>query len=108
MTKKEFEELQEKVRVLTETGEEMGKEILHLRRSNAGLKGNNAVAQNAIKELTEKLKERERVINGQQEQVLSLRDANVMLKHKVSALEADKEYFESLSWWGRLMYRRKE
>lgn len=103
MSEKE-KELQELVDALRKSGQEMASEITHLRRSNAGLKGNNALSQHTIKELREMLYEREKVVTALHEQVLTINEKKRELEQTVQALEADKEYYESLPWWKRIFY----
>lgn len=95
MTKKKTEQVYESPQ----------EEIKALRRQIAGLKGNITVQQNIVKELGDKLVEREKVVAGLHEQVMSLREKKQQLELEVQVLTSDKEYYDGLKWWQRIFYK---
>lgn len=96
---KTIRELKEKNRVLVESGEEMGREITHLKRVIAGQKGKIKQLANEVEKW--KMLEKEgkadsdRIINGLLEQ-------NGELKDEVASVKAALERYTSLPWYRKL------
>lgn len=60
-----------------------------------------------IDDLKKAISLKELFISQLQSQVSSLIEDKKELECMVNALKADKEYYESLSWWERLTYKKK-
>lgn len=98
---KTIRELKEKNKELVESGEEMGREITHLKRVIAGQKGKIKQLANEVEKW--KMLEKEgkadsdRIINGLLEQ-------NGELKDEVASVKAALERYTSLPWYRKLFH----
>lgn len=126
-------QLQEKCEALMASGEEMGKEIATLKKSNAGLRGYNGTLQKEIEKynarycglseenneniesntrLARLLGERNKTISGLESQVSELAEtaraqANKIeeLKGDVGVADANLAYYKSLPWYKKIFAR---
>lgn len=98
---KTIRELKEKNKELVESGEEMGREITHLKRVIAGQKGKIKQLANEVEKW--KMLEKEgkadsdKLINGLLEQ-------NGELKDEVASVKAALERYTSLPWYRKLFH----
>ena len=98
---KTIRELKEKNKELVESGEEMGREITHLKRVIAGQKGKIKQLANEVEKW--KMLEKEgkadsdKLINGLLEQ-------NGKLKDEVASVKAALERYTSLPWYRKLFH----
>lgn len=111
--------LLERIDALTQSGNEMGNEILSLKRQNAGYKAanerNRKQARAKIDALANTLREREQVIAGLETQVTELRNnllqASQNMGEMIKKVDEYKEYkekywyFYSLPWYKRIFYK---
>ena len=129
MTQEEkIKDLEQRVAIMGEVHSALCEELEHFKRVAAGQKGRmqqlskevqkwkdygkeadelNEARISKIDDLKNAISLKELFISQLQSQVSSLIEAKKELECMVNALKANKEYYENLSWWERLTYKKK-
>lgn len=129
MTQEEkIKDLEERIATMDADNSALCTDLEHFKRVAAGQKGRmqqlskevqkwkdygkeadeiNEARISKIDDLKNAISLKELFISQLQSQVSSLLEAKKELECMVNALKADKEYYENLSWWERLTYKKK-
>ena len=129
MTQEEkIKDLEERIATMDADNSALCTDLEHFKRVAAGQKGRmqqlskevqkwkdygkeadeiNEARISKIDDLKNAISLKELFISQLQSQVSSLIEAKKELECMVNALKADKEYYENLSWWERLTYKKK-
>ena len=129
MTQEEkIKDLEERIATMDADNSALCTDLEHFKRVAAGQKGRmqqlskevqkwkdygkeadeiNEARISKIDDLKNAISLKEFFISQLQSQVSSLLEAKKELECMVNALKADKEYYENLSWWERLTYKKK-
>lgn len=129
MTQEEkIKDLEERIATMDADNSALCTDLEHFKRVAAGQKGRmqqlskevqkwkdygkeadeiNEARISKIDDLKNAISLKELFISQLKSHVSSLLEAKKELECMVNALKADKEYYENLSWWERLTYKKK-